>query len=309
MRLLASRRRAGYEKEIALEAEHGELHVRGRADGYDSAKNQLEEFKTYRGQPRAHAGKSTRPALGAAAHLRRVVVPSTRRCRKSNSRWCISTSPPRQETSILEHYSAAASRPTSGHTASGSLAGRARKRPTASRVTRHSKPCASHFRASTPGQRDLAEAAYKTIRRGGALLAQAPTGIGKTLGTVFPALKAMPGAGLDRLFYLSAKTPGRRLALDALAHINRSSPANPLRVLELVARDKACEHPDKECAGDSCPLARGFYDRLPAARAAAVERGCLDHSTLREIAACTSGLSLLSWAGAHALVGCRHWRL
>src|SRR3569833_4296147 len=46
---IAGRRRAGYEKEISLEGEHGELHVRGRADGYDPASNQLEEFKTYRG--------------------------------------------------------------------------------------------------------------------------------------------------------------------------------------------------------------------------------------------------------------------
>ena len=59
------------------------------------------------------------------------------------------------------------------------------------------------------------------------------------------------------------------MALDALARLANSAPALPLRVLELVARDKACEHPDKACHGESCPLARGFYDRLPAARAAA----------------------------------------
>ena len=41
-------------------------------------------------------------------------------------------------------------------------------------------------------------------------------------------------------------------------------------MIEAVARDKACEHPDKQCHGASCPLARGFYDRLPAAREAAV---------------------------------------
>jgi DNA excision repair protein ERCC-2 len=45
--------------------------------------------------------------------------------------------------------------------------------------------------------------------------------------------------------------------------------ALPLRVLEMVARDKACEHPDKACHGEACPLARGFYDRLPAARGSA----------------------------------------
>ena len=70
-----------------------------------------------------------------------------------------------------------------------------------------------------------------------------------------------------------------QLALDALARLSDSAPALPLRVLELVARDKACEHPDKACHGDACPLACGFFDRLPAARAEAVAqamRACLD---------------------------------
>ncbi len=106
--------------------------------------------------------------------------------------------------------------------------------------------------------------------RGRCLLTQAPTGIGKTMGTLFPLLKAAPAQGIDKVFFLAAKTSGRQTALDALTRLSHSAPALPLRVLELVARDKACEHPDKACHGESCPLARGFYDRLPAARAAAV---------------------------------------
>ena len=111
---------------------------------------------------------------------------------------------------------------------------------------------------------------YKTAVAGRCLLAQAPTGIGKTMGTLFPLLKAAPAQHIDKVFFLAAKTSGRQMALDALARLSDSAPALPLRVLELVARDKACEHPDKACHGESCPLARGFYDRLPAARAAAV---------------------------------------
>jgi DNA excision repair protein ERCC-2 len=57
-----------------------------------------------------------------------------------------------------------------------------------------------------------------------------------------------------------------------------------LRVVELVARDKVCEHPDKACHGESCPLATGFYDRLPAARSAAVARGRLTREPLRALA-------------------------
>src|SRR5690606_32447970 len=134
------------------------------------------------------------------------------------------------------------------------------------------------------GQRQLAEAVYRAARDGHCLMAQATTGIGKTLGTLFPQLKAFAEQKLDRLFFLTAKTPGRRLALDALATLRGQETAMPLRVLEHVAREKACEHPDKACHGESCPLAKGFYDRLPAARLAALQRGWLDQSSVREVA-------------------------
>jgi DNA excision repair protein ERCC-2 len=57
-----------------------------------------------------------------------------------------------------------------------------------------------------------------------------------------------------------------------------------LRTLELVARDKACEHPDKACHGESCPLARGFYDRLDAARNASLAEYRLDREAVRRTA-------------------------
>ncbi|WP_328716636.1 ATP-dependent DNA helicase [Halomonas elongata] len=138
-----------------------------------------------------------------------------------------------------------------------------------------------------PGQRGLAEDVYRAAASGRCLLAEAPTGIGKTLGALYPSLMAMPRRHIDRLAFLTMKTPGRRLALDALSTLGaeaRDETRLPLRVLELVARDKACEHPDRACHGESCPLARGFYDRLPEARQAAVERGWLDRDALRELA-------------------------
>ena len=70
------------------------------------------------------------------------------------------------------------------------------------------------------------------------------------------------------------------LALDGLHRLR----AAPLRVLELVAREHACEHPDKACHGDACPLARGFYDRLGDAREEAARAGWLDKAALRDIA-------------------------
>ena len=143
-----------------------------------------------------------------------------------------------------------------------------------------------------PGQHELAAAVYKSACAGRCLMAQATTGIGKTIGTVFPLLKAMPSKRLDKLFYLAAKTPGRKLALDAFDLVrggdgSKAKAPPPLRVLELVARDKACEHLDKACHGDSCPLAKGFYDRLPNARYAARNRAAtqtLDKAAVRQLA-------------------------
>ncbi|MFH7519392.1 ATP-dependent DNA helicase, partial [Pseudomonas syringae pv. tagetis] len=75
----------------------------------------------------------------------------------------------------------------------------------------------------------LAESVYKAVSTGFCLMAQAPTGIGKTVGTLFPLLKAAPGQKLDKIFFQTAKTPGRRLALDALEVINSSAPELKLR--------------------------------------------------------------------------------
>jgi Rad3-related DNA helicase len=299
---IAARRGSNYEKEITLEGDFEELHIRGRADGYDPSANLLEEFKTYRGS------LERMPQNHRALHWAQLRIYGALLCRKRALQelqlalvyFDITTE---QETVFQEQ-----------HTAAGleeyflaqcqRFIGWARQE-TAHRAARNAslEKLRFPFPNFHAGQRELAEAAYKTVRRGGALLAQAPTGIGKTLGTVFPVLKAMPTTELDRLFFLSAKTPGRRLALDALEQIGRQSERGPLRVLELVARDKACENPDKECAGDSCPLARGFYDRLAGARAAAVAHaGILDQSALREIARAHQvcpyylGQELMRWA-------------
>lgn len=327
--VVAARRRPGYEKEIALESEHGELRVRGRADGYDSTANQLEEFKTHRGSLE-RVPENQRALHWAQLRIYGALFCRVRGLREIQLALVYFDIASEKETTLLEQHTAQALE-LEFTSQCERFIGWAQQE-NAHRAARDAALAELRFPFADfhAGQRDLAETAYKTIRRGGALLAQAPTGIGKTLGTIFPALKAMPGAGLDRLFYLSAKTPGRRLALDALAHIERSSPDNAVRVLELVARDKACEYPDKECAGDSCPLARGFYDRLSAARAAAVQRRFLDHPTLREIAAAHQvcpyylGQELMRWcdvvvgdynyyfdgaAPLYALTGIHQWKV
>ncbi|MEA3151603.1 MAG: excision repair protein, partial [Gammaproteobacteria bacterium] len=133
-------------------------------------------------------------------------------------------------------------------------------------------------------QRQLAEAVYRTAMAGRALMIQAPTGVGKTIGTLFPLLKALPKRAMDKVLFLVAKTSGRRLALEALKRLGTTDAPAPLRVLELVARETACHFPGRACEAASCPLARGFYDRLGAARARALESAALDRETVRRAA-------------------------
>src|SRR5690606_39966383 len=85
------------------------------------------------------------------------------------------------------------------------------------------------------------------------------------------------------IFYLTAKNSGRQMALDALQRLSPEG-EGAWRVLEMVARDKQCPNPDKACHGQSCPLAEGFYDRLPAARQQALEQPMLTIQRLQQVA-------------------------
>ena len=281
--VVTARRGPRYQAEVSLAGEHGPLLVRGRADGYDPDQNLLEEIKTYRGE------LASMPANHRHLHWAQLRVYGHLLCQKLgldevNLALVYFDIGKETETVLRELHSAGALAAMFAEQcarfvawAEQELAHR-QARDTALADLRFPHP---DFR---PGQRDLAATVFKANSSARCVMAQAPTGIGKTIGTLFPGLKAAPQQQLDKVFYLAAKTPGRRLALDAAATIMRSAPLLPLRVLELVARDKACEHPDKACHGDSCPLARGFYDRLPAARSAALHAGVLDRDNLRAVA-------------------------
>ncbi len=276
-------RGAGYEREVALEGSFARLRVRGRADGYDPARNRLEEIKTCRGdlarQPANH-----RQLHWAQARVYGWLLCEARGIESLDIALVYYDVGRQQETRIEARHHRDELRAFAEDLCARFLAWADQE--VAHREGRDAALAALAFphEVFRPGQRELAEAAYRVATNGRCLLAQAPTGIGKTVGTLFPVLKAMPGARIDKLFFLAAKTPGRQLALHALEGIAGTGAGAPLRVLELVARDKACEHPDKACHGESCPLARGFYDRLPAARAAALAGGPMAHPPLRELA-------------------------
>jgi len=110
------------------------------------------------------------------------------------------------------------------------------------------------------GQRDLVVSVYKTIARGKRLFIQAPTGIGKTLSTVFPAVKAIGVGKGDKLFYLTAKTITRTVAEEALRILREKGLI--FSSVTITAKEKLCPLDKMECNPDACPYAKGHYDRV-----------------------------------------------
>ena len=282
-RTVASRRSAHYQNEVALEGEYEQLKVRGRADGYDPDNNRLEEVKTYRGDLKAQ------PANHRQLHWAQVKVYGWLMCQKLGLdeielALVYFDIVGEGETLLKQRVAAPDLERFFNQQCALFLDWAHQQMQHREARNRDAQGLAFPHAEFRSGQRSLAESVYKAVSTGRCLMAQAPTGIGKTVGTLFPMLKALAPQQLDKVFFLTAKTPGRKLALDAAQVLYDSSPELSLQVLELVARDKACEHLDKACHGDSCPLARGFYDRLPAARQAAARVRLLDQRHLREVA-------------------------
>jgi Rad3-related DNA helicase len=132
-----------------------------------------------------------------------------------------------------------------------------------------------------PGQRELAVAAYRVLANGGRLFLAAPTGIGKTISVLFPAVKALGEGKLERIFYLTARTVGRAIAEKALVDLRRAG--LKLRAVTLTAKEKLCVRDGKPCDPLTCPLALGYYDRIKSAIREALEREEITRSVLEVV--------------------------
>lgn len=110
------------------------------------------------------------------------------------------------------------------------------------------------------GQRDLVASVYRTILRKKKLFIQAPTGVGKTMATVFPAVRAV-GEGLgEKIFYLTAKTIMRTVAEQAFSLLKERGLL--YKTITLTAKEKICFCEEAECNPDACPYAKGHFDRV-----------------------------------------------
>lgn len=133
------------------------------------------------------------------------------------------------------------------------------------------------FAAYREGQREVAVSVYRTIDSGGKLFVNAPTGIGKTVSVLFPALKALGEGKCGKIFYLTARNAGALPPTDALNAISRD--ASALSYIILTGKEKICPY-QCECLPERCDRAAGHYDRINAALEELTERGCVSRELI-----------------------------
>lgn len=110
------------------------------------------------------------------------------------------------------------------------------------------------------GQKELVTGVYKTILRKKKLFIEAPTGVGKTISTVFPAVKSMGEGITEKIFYLTAKTITRTVAEDTFRILGEKGLT--LKVVTITAKEKICILDKPDCNPGSCERAKGYYDRV-----------------------------------------------
>ena len=111
-----------------------------------------------------------------------------------------------------------------------------------------------------PGQKNMAAMVYLSIKDRKNLFVQAPTGIGKTMAALFPAIQAMGNGYAEKMFYLTAKTIARSVALDGLTILRNNG--LHFRSVLITAKEKICPMDETNCDPDYCPYAKGHYDRI-----------------------------------------------
>ena len=111
-----------------------------------------------------------------------------------------------------------------------------------------------------PGQRELAKYSYAATKKGKRLFVEAPTGIGKTMSTLFPFVKALYDDEKSKIFYLTAKTSGKEAAHQAVRILKEKGLS--LSDIIITAKDKICFCKGSACNPEECPYTKGYYDKI-----------------------------------------------
>ena len=135
------------------------------------------------------------------------------------------------------------------------------------------------FSKFRPGQRELAKYSFAIATKGGTLFAEAPTGIGKTMSTLYPFARSFADGFNEKIFYLTAKSSGREAAFAASETLKKKG----LQASDIVltAKDKICFNPGAACNPDECPFARGYYNKIGAVlKECILKESTYDYETL-----------------------------
>ena len=110
------------------------------------------------------------------------------------------------------------------------------------------------------GQREMVAGIYHAISKKEQIFIQAPTGVGKTMSAVFPAVRSIGEGKAETLFYLTARTITRTVAQDAFEILRKNGLL--FKVVTITAKEKLCFCEKAECDPEKCPYAKGHYDRI-----------------------------------------------
>lgn len=132
------------------------------------------------------------------------------------------------------------------------------------------------------GQKEMATYVYKGCRENSIQFLQAPTGIGKTMGTIYPAVKSFAHEGTERIFYVTAKNTIKKVAKEAVDALRDNGLI--INSLTLTAKETSCPQKVFNCHPKVCSRARGYYDRLGPAMDFFLENKHYDINEVKKIA-------------------------
>ena len=121
------------------------------------------------------------------------------------------------------------------------------------------------------GQREMAKYCFGIAKKGGVLFAEAPTGIGKTMSSLFPFVKSFDEKRVQRIFYLTAKNTGAQSAYAAIGDLKAKGLV--VRDSNLLSKEKICLNPGKRCNPTDCPFSIGYYTKLKEVIQTALDSG------------------------------------
>ncbi|HAQ41917.1 MAG TPA: ATP-dependent helicase [Clostridiales bacterium] len=129
------------------------------------------------------------------------------------------------------------------------------------------------FNEYREGQRKFSVAVFRTIQEGKHLFAQAPTGVGKTISVLFPAIKSLNYKNNSKIYYLTAKSSTKDIAFDTVKLM--AEKGLKLRTTVITAKEKTCFMDEAKCEPEYCPYAMGYYDKLNTPLKRAIKNDCL----------------------------------